>query len=302
MTAHTAALVSRAESGLTRYLREIRRFPMLEPEQEYQLAKRWRENGDHDAARALVTSHLRLVAKIAMSYRGYRVPISEMISEGHVGLMRALKRFEPERGFRLSTYAIWWIKAAIQEYILRSWSLVKMGTTANQKKLFFNLGKAKSNISAVEEGSLRRDQVELIAEHLGVPEKDVVEMHGRLGADISLNAPTGDEGSSGEWQDRLADESASQESRVVEREEADNRRQALREALAVLSDRERRILEGRRLADDRIRLEALAQEFGISRERVRQIEARAFDKVRKSVRSRLSMMMHVPALDLGQLS
>jgi len=277
-----------AENGLSRYLEEIRRFPMLEPQEEYMLAKSWREHGDREAAHKLVTSHLRLVAKIAMGYRGYGLPISEVISEGNVGLMQAVKRFEPDKGFRLATYAMWWIKASIQEYILRSWSLVKMGTTANQKKLFFNLRKAKSKISALEEGDLRPDQVKTIAKRLGVTEQDVVEMNRRLGGDVSLNAPIRDEGDSGEWQDWLVDESASQESRLVEQEEFGNRRKALGQALNVLNDRERRIFEARRLADDPITLEDLASEFGVSRERVRQIEVRAFEKVQKAVRNRLA--------------
>ena len=250
--ARAAALpILTAESGLTRYLEEIRRFPMLEPQDEYMLAKRWREHGDRDAAHKLVTSHLRLVAKIAMGYRGYGLPISEVISEGNVGLMQAVKRFEPEKGFRLATYAMWWIKAAIQEYILRSWSLVKMGTTANQKKLFFNLRKAKSKISALEEGDLRPDQVKLIAKRLGVTEQDVVDMNRRLGGDVSLNAPIREDGDSGEWQDWLVDDvSTDQETRLAESEESDNRRKALGEALSVLNERERRIFEARRLADD----------------------------------------------------
>ena len=263
---------------------------MLEPQEEYMLAKRWREHGDRDAAHKLVTSHLRLVAKIAMGYRGYGLPISEVISEGNVGLMQAVKRFEPEKGFRLATYAMWWIKAAIQEYILRSWSLVKMGTTANQKKLFFNLRKAKSKISALEEGDLRPDQVKLIAKRLGVTEQDVVDMNRRLGGDVSLNAPIREEGDTGEWQDWLVDDSVSQESRMVANEEADNRRKALGEALSVLNDRERRIFEARRLADDPITLEDLAEEFGVSRERVRQIEVRAFEKVQKAVKNRVAAM------------
>jgi len=289
--AHAATLpLITAEGGLSRYLEEIRRFPMLEPQEEYMLAKSWREHGDRDAAHRLVTSHLRLVAKIAMGYRGYGLPISEVISEGNVGLMQAVKRFEPEKGFRLATYAMWWIKAAIQEYILRSWSLVKMGTTANQKKLFFNLRKAKSKISALEEGDLRPDQVKIIAKRLGVTEQDVVEMNRRLGGDVSLNAPIRDDGDSGEWQDWLVDESSSQESRLVESEEADNRRKALGEALSVLNERERRIFEARRLAEEPITLEELADEFGVSRERVRQIEVRAFEKVQKAVRSRVAAM------------
>src|SRR5690349_16947604 len=279
-----------AESGLTRYLEEIRRFPMLEPQDEFMLAKRWREHGDRDAAHKLVTSHLRLVAKIAMGYRGYGLPISEVISEGNVGLMQAVKRFEPEKGFRLATYAMWWIKAAIQEYILRSWSLVKMGTTANQKKLFFNLRKAKSKISALEEGDLRPDQVKLIAKRLGVTEQDVVDMNRRLGGDVSLNAPIREDGDSGEWQDWLVDDVSSQETRLVEDEESDNRRKALGEALSVLNERERRIFEARRLADDPVTLEDLAAEFGVSRERVRQIEVRAFEKVQRAVKNRVAAM------------
>jgi RNA polymerase sigma-32 factor len=289
--AQTAALpILSGETGLTRYLEEIRRFPMLEPQEEYMLAKRWREHGDRDAAHRLVTSHLRLVAKIAMGYRGYGLPISEVISEGNVGLMQAVKRFEPEKGFRLATYAMWWIKAAIQEYILRSWSLVKMGTTANQKKLFFNLRKAKSKISALEEGDLRPDQVKLIAKRLGVTEQDVVDMNRRLGGDVSLNAPIREDGDSGEWQDWLVDDASDQESRLAESEEADNRRQALGEALSVLNERERRIFEARRLADDPITLEDLAAEFGVSRERVRQIEVRAFEKVQRAVKNRVAAM------------
>jgi RNA polymerase sigma-32 factor len=282
--ARTAALpLLTAESGLTHYLEEIRRFPMLEPQDEFMLAKRWREHGDRDAAHKLVTSHLRLVAKIAMGYRGYGLPISEVISEGNVGLMQAVKRFEPDKGFRLATYAMWWIKAAIQEYILRSWSLVKMGTTANQKKLFFNLRKAKSKISALEEGDLRPDQVKLIAKRLGVTEQDVVDMNRRLGGDVSLNAPIRDDGDSGEWQDWLVDETSDQESRLAESEQLENRKKALGEALSVLGQRERRIFEARQLADDPMTLEDLAVEFGISRERVRQIEVRAFQKVQRTV-------------------
>jgi RNA polymerase sigma-32 factor len=263
---------------------------MLEPQEEYMLAKSWREHGDRTAAHRLVTSHLRLVAKIAMGYRGYGLPISEVISEGNVGLMQAVKRFEPEKGFRLATYAMWWIKAAIQEYILRSWSLVKMGTTANQKKLFFNLRKAKSKISALEEGDLRPDQVQIIAKRLGVTEQDVIEMNRRLGGDVSLNAPIRDDGDSGEWQDWLVDESSSQEARLVASEESDNRRKALGEALDVLNERERRIFEARRLVDEPITLEELADEFGVSRERVRQIEVRAFEKVQKAVKTRVAAM------------
>jgi RNA polymerase sigma-32 factor len=295
MARTTALPILTAESGLTRYLEEIRRFPMLEPQDEFMLAKRWREHGDRDAAHKLVTSHLRLVAKIAMGYRGYGLPISEVISEGNVGLMQAVKRFEPDKGFRLATYAMWWIKAAIQEYILRSWSLVKMGTTANQKKLFFNLRKAKSKISALEEGDLRPDQVALIAKRLGVTEQDVVDMNRRLGGDVSLNAPIREDGDSGEWQDWLVDDISDQETRLAESEEADNRKQALGEALSVLNDRERRIFEARRLADDPITLEDLAAEFGVSRERVRQIEVRAFEKVQRAVKNKVAAMETRPA-------
>jgi RNA polymerase sigma-32 factor len=277
-----------AESGLASYLKRIRQFPILEPQEEYMLAKSWREHGDLGAAHRLVTSHLRLVAKLAAGYRGYGLPTSEVISEGNVGLMQAVKRFEPDKGFRLATYAMWWIKASIQEYILRSWSLVKMGTTANQKKLFFNLRKAKSRISALEEGDLRPDQVRVLATRLGVPEQDVVDMNRRLGGDVSLNSPIREEGDSGEWQDWLVDESASQETRLAESEESDNRRKALGEALTVLNERERRIFEARRLADEPATLEELADEFGVSRERVRQIEVRAFEKVRKGARQRVS--------------
>src|ERR1700746_757855 len=287
--ARTAALpIITAESGLTRYLEEIRRFPMLEPQEEYMLAKRWREHGDREAAHRLGTSHLRLVAKIAMGYRGYGLPIAEVISEGNVGLMQAVKRFEPEKGFRLATYAMGWIKASIQEYILRSWSLVRMGTTANQKKLFFNLRKAKSKISALEEGDMRPDQVKLIAQRLGVPEQDVIDMNRRLGGDASLNAPIRDDGDSGEWQDWLVDEAPSAERVMMENQELETRRKALGEALTVLNDRERRIFEARRLAEDPITLEELADEFGVSRERVRQIEVRAFEKVQKAVMSHVA--------------
>jgi RNA polymerase sigma-32 factor len=277
------------EGGLSRYLDEIRKFPMLEPSEEFMLAKRWREHGDRDAAHKLVTSHLRLVAKIAMGYRGYGLPISEVVSEGNVGLMQAVKRFEPDKGFRLATYAMWWIKAAIQEYILRSWSLVKMGTTANQKKLFFNLRKAKGRISALDEGDLRPDQVKQIATKLGVTEQDVVDMNRRLGGDASLNAPLREEGE-GEWQDWLVDDSASQESVLAAEEEGQNRLTALRSALSVLNPRERRIFEARRLADDPMTLEDLSSEFGVSRERVRQIEVRAFEKVQEAVKKNLAQI------------
>ena len=258
---------------------------MLAPDEEYMLAKAYKEHGDRDAAQKLVTSHLRLVAKIAMGYRGYGLPIGEVISEGNVGLMQAVKRFEPEKGFRLATYAMWWIKASIQEYILRSWSLVKMGTTANQKRLFFNLRKVKGQISALEEGDLRPEQVAEIAQKLGVPEEDVISMNRRLGGDSSLNSPLkADAEGGGQWQDWLVDDSPDQEERMAENQEADNRRQLLRNAMDVLNERERRIFEARRLADDPITLEELSAEFGVSRERVRQIEVRAFEKVQKAVR------------------
>ena len=278
-----------AEGGLSRYLDEIRRFPMLQPQEEYMLARRWREHGDREAAHKLVTSHLRLVAKIAMGYRGYGLPLGEVVSEGNIGLMQAVKRFEPEKGFRLATYAMWWIRASIQEYILRSWSLVKLGTTANQKKLFFNLRKAKSRISALDEGDLHPDQVQSIAKSLGVQEREVVEMNRRLGGDSSLNAPIREEGE-GEWQDWLVDETSNQETVLVESEERDNRHQALQTALAVLNDRERRIFQARRLAEEPLTLEALSDEFGVSRERVRQIEVRAFEKVQAAVRSGVSQL------------
>ncbi|MEZ0172044.1 RNA polymerase sigma factor RpoH [Microvirga sp. TS319] len=286
------------EGGLSRYLDEIRRFPMLEPHEEYMLAKSWREYGDREAAHKLVTSHLRLVAKIAMGYRGYGLPISEVVSEGNVGLMQAVKRFEPDKGFRLATYAMWWIKAAIQEYILRSWSLVKMGTTANQKKLFFNLRKAKGRISALDEGDLRPDQVKQIATQLGVTEQDVVDMNRRLGGDASLNAPLRDEGEGGgEWQDWLVDQSESQEQVLVEEEEGQNRLTALRNALTVLNPRERRIFEARRLSDDPITLEELSTEFGVSRERVRQIEVRAFEKIQEAVKKNLTQIESTPSAE-----
>ncbi len=287
--ARTATLpILNGESGLSRYLGEIRKFPMLEPQQEYMLAKRWREHDDRDAAHQLVTSHLRLVAKIAMGYRGYGLPISEVVSEGNVGLMQAVKRFEPEKGFRLATYAMWWIKASIQEYILRSWSLVKMGTTANQKKLFFNLRKAKSKINALDEGDLRPDQVKIIAKRLGVTDQDVVDMNRRLGGDASLNAPIRDDGEAGEWQDWLVDNSPNAEVLMAESEEFDHRRQALTGAIGVLNPRERRIFEARRLADEPMTLEDLAAEFGVSRERVRQIEVRAFEKVQSAVKGTIA--------------
>ena len=276
--------ISAGENGLNRYLAEIRKFPMLEPQEEYMLAKRFLEHEDTKAAHKLVTSHLRLVAKIAMGYRGYGLPIGEVISEGNVGLMQAVKKFDPERGLRLATYAMWWIKASIQEYILRSWSLVKMGTTANQKRLFFNLRKVKSRIQAVDDGDLRPDQVAEIATKLNVSEEEVISMNRRLAGDASLNAPIkAGEGESGQWQDWLVDDSDSQEDMLVEQDELETRRSMLQGALNVLNERERRIFEARRLREDPITLEDLSSEFDISRERVRQIEVRAFEKVQDAV-------------------
>jgi RNA polymerase sigma-32 factor len=284
-----------AQGGLTRYLEEIRRFPMLEPQQEYMLAKSWREHGDRDAAHQLVTSHLRLVARIAMGYRGYGLPIGEVISEGNVGLMQAVKRFDPDKGFRLATYAMWWIRAAIQEYILRSWSLVKMGTTAAQKKLFFNLRKIKGQLKALDEGDLRPDQVKRIANQLGVTEEDVVSMNRRLAGDSSLNAPVRNDAESGEWQDWLVDETMDQETALAESEERDHRRDMLNEALEGLNARERRVFEARRLAEEPLTLEELSAEFGVSRERIRQIEVRAFEKVQKAVQKAASAQAREPA-------
>jgi len=273
------------EGNLQRYLQQIRQFPMLEKQEEYMLAKRWREHEDTEAAHKLVTSHLRLVAKIAMGYRGSGLPVSDLISEGNVGLMQAVKRFEPDRGFRLATYAMWWIKASIQEYVLHSWSLVKMGTTAAQKKLFFNLRKMKSKLEAFEEGDLSPEHVEHISTELNVPEHDVVSMNRRLAAqDHSLNAPLKASGD-GEWQDWLEDETESQEIRVAEAQELQKRREMLSNAMAILNEREKRIIQMRRLEDDSMTLEELSHEFGISRERVRQIEVRAFEKLQKSIQS-----------------
>jgi RNA polymerase sigma-32 factor len=272
------------EGGLHRYLSEIRNFPMLEQGEEYMLAKRWREHEDSGAAHKLVTSHLRLVAKIAMGYRGYGLPLAEIVSEGNVGLMQAVKRFEPDKGFRLATYAMWWIRASIQEYILRSWSLVKIGTTAAQKKLFFNLRKAKGQIKAIEEGDLRPENVKQIATKLGVTEDEVISMNRRLAApDHSLNAPLRAD-SEGEWQDWLVDESPNQETMLAEREEKGDRSDLLAEGLKALNDRERRILSARRLQEEPATLEDLSKEYDISRERVRQIEVRAFEKLQRAIR------------------
>ena len=272
-------------SSLSRYLEEIRRFPMLEPEEEFMLAKRWQEQGDTEAAHRLVTSHLRLVAKIAMGYRGYGLPLNEIISEGNVGLMQAVKRFDPDRGFRLATYAMWWIRAAIQEYILHSWSLVKMGTTAAQKKLFFNLRKLKGQMQAIDEGDLAPETVKAIAERLDVTENEVVEMNRRLeGGDRSLNVPLRVD-SETDWQDWLVDEAASQESNLAEADEFDHRMSLLHRAMSVLNERERHILTERRLKDEPTTLEELSGEYGISRERVRQIEVRAFEKLQRAIKS-----------------
>ena len=273
------------QSNLSRYLRDIRKFPLLADDEEFMLAKRWREHGDADAAHRLVTSHLRLVAKIASGYRGYGLPLGELVSEGNVGMMQAVKRFDPDRGFRLATYAMWWIRAAIQEYILHSWSLVKIGTTAAQKKLFFNLRRIKGEIRAIEDGDLDPSNVAEIARRLGVPEDEVVRMNRRMAApDNSLNAPLRADGD-GEWMDWLVDESDSQETRLAEAEEFSRRRELLGEALRSLNDRERRILTRRRLSEEPATLEDLSVEFGVSRERIRQIEMRAFEKIRKAVRA-----------------
>jgi RNA polymerase sigma-32 factor len=281
------------------YLSDIGRFPMLEREQEYQLAKRWREQGDRNAADQLVASHLRLAVKLAMGYRGYGLPVSDMISEGNVGLMQALNRFEPEKGFRFATYAMWWIRACIQDYILRSWSLVRIGTTTNQKKLFFKLRSAKNKIAALESGDLHPDQVALIAKNLDVSDQDVVDMNRRLSGDKSINAPIRDDGEAGEWQDHLVDQSPSPEAIVVEQDETDRHRKALIAAIDVLDGRERNIFEARLLADEPQTLDELAATYKVSRERIRQIEARAFEKVRKAARARATQapaaMLAAPA-------
>ena len=287
-----------SEGGLTRYLVEIRRFPMLSHEEEYMLARRWHEHDDIDAAHTLVTSHLRLVAKIAMGYRGYGLPVSELISEGNVGMMQAVKRFDPDRGFRLATYAMWWIRAAIQEYILHSWSLVKMGTTAAQKKLFFNLRKLKGQLQAIDDGDLPDETVSEIARRLSVPEAEVISMNRRMAsADHSLNAPLKVDGN-GEWIDWLVDNEDDQETRYAEEEELAQRREMLAEAMGVLNDRERHIFSARRLSEDPQTLEELSQVYGVSRERVRQIEVRAFEKVQKAIRDSLAEQAAVRATTL----
>lgn len=286
------------EQGMNRYLTEIRKFPMLEPEEEFMLAKAWVDHGDREAAHRLVTSHLRLAAKIAMGYRGYGLPTAEVISEANVGLMQAVKRFDPDRGFRLATYAMWWIRASIQEYILRSWSLVKLGTTAAQKKLFFNLRKAKSKIGALEDGDMRPEQVERIATDLGVTEVEVISMNRRLsgGGDSSLNAPLkGDGEGISEWQDWLADDDADQATAYAEEQEMDVRRELLEEALETLNERERHIITDRRLRDDPVTLEDLSKVYSVSRERIRQIEVRAFEKLQRKMRDLASEKGMIPA-------
>ncbi|MCX7933521.1 MAG: RNA polymerase sigma factor RpoH [Rhodovarius sp.] len=283
------------EGNLSRYLQEIRKFPMLQPEEEYELAKRWRDHGDEQAAHRLVTSHLRLVAKIAMGYRGYGLPLGELISEGNVGMMQAVKRFDPDRGFRLATYAMWWIRAAIQEYILHSWSLVKMGTTASQKKLFFNLRRLKGQMAALEDGDLAPEVVAKIAHSLQVPEADVVSMNRRLSApDNSLNAPLRTD-SDGEWQDWLVDESENQEEALAEQEDMSNRKALLANALKTLNERERHILIERRLKDEPTTLEELSKQYNISRERVRQIEVRAFEKLQKAMKEQVAAQQKAAA-------
>ncbi|QDL93061.1 RNA polymerase sigma factor RpoH [Paroceanicella profunda] len=286
MSTYTSLPAPSPEQGLSRYLSEIRKFPMLEPDQEYMLAKAWVDHEDKESAHKLVTSHLRLAAKIAMGYRGYGLPTAEVVSEANVGLMQAVKRFDPEKGFRLATYAMWWIRASIQEYILRSWSLVKMGTTASQKKLFFNLRKAKNRIGALEEGDLRPEHVEKIAHDLGVTENDVVSMNRRLsGGDASLNAPLKTDGEgSAEWQDWLADDDADQATAYAEQDELDSRRSLLMDAMQALNERERHILTERKLRDEPVTLEELSGVYNVSRERIRQIEVRAFEKLQKKMR------------------
>lgn len=275
--------VTSGQGGLQRYLSEVRKFPMLEPQEEYMLAKCWREHNDRNAAQKLVTSHLRLVAKIAMGYRGYGLPIGEVVSEGNVGLMQAVKKFDPEKGFRLATYAMWWIRASIQEYVLRSWSLVKLGTTSSQKKLFFNLRKVKSQLNAYEDGDLKPEQVKEIATRLGVPEVDVVSMNQRMQGDASLNAPLSKESESGEWQDWLVDDEIDQETALGDSQELDHRLDLLKTAMGVLNEREVKIFEARRLSEKPQTLEELSQVHGVSRERIRQIEVRAFEKVQEAV-------------------
>ncbi len=279
-------MIASGEGSLNRYLQDIRKFPMLAPEEEYMLGKRWKEHQDPKAAERMITSHLRLVAKIAMGYRGYGLPVGDVISEGNIGLMHAVKRFDPDRGFKLATYAMWWIKAQIQEYVLRSWSLVKIGTTSGQKKLFFNLRKMKGRIQAVEEGDLKPEQVKYIAKNLGVQEEEVVSMNRRMMGDASLNAPLrSDAEGDGEWQDWLVDDHDSPEAVVADNQEADQRNAMLSVALSSLTDREREVIEARKLRDEPATLEDLSQKFGVSRERIRQIEVRAFEKLQKAVKT-----------------
>jgi RNA polymerase sigma-32 factor len=286
LIARTQRELAVASNGRAKgYFSNIRRFPMLEKDQEYRLAKRWRDQGDRDAGNQIVTSHLRLAVKVAMGYRGYGLPIAEIISEANVGLLLALNRFEPEMGFRFATYAIWWVRASIQDYILRSWSLVKIGTTSSQKKLFFRLRSAKSKIAAFDNGDLQPDQVALIAKTLNVADQDVVDMNRRLRGDKSINAPLSKDGEIGEWQDYLVDQSPSPEAIVVEQDEKDHQKNALIAAIDVLNDRERRIFEARHLTDEPPTLEDLAVKFNVSRERIRQIEVHAFEKVRKAARN-----------------
>ncbi len=276
-----------SNSGLDRYLQEIRKYPMLQPDEEFMLAKRYREHQDPEAAQKLITSHLRLVAKIAMGYRGYGLPISEVISEGNVGLMHAVKRFEPDKGFRLATYAMWWIKASIQEYVLRSWSLVKIGTTAAQKRLFFNLRKIKSQIAALDDGAIHPEQIKQIANQLNVSEDEVISMNARLSGDASLNAPMKNDEESSEWQDWLIDETPDQETALGDSEEYEQRMQMVEDAMKVLNERERKIFAARRLRDKPLTLDQLAKEFNVSRERIRQIEVRAFEKVQDEVKANM---------------
>ena len=283
--AQTLPTVTDGQGGLSRYMQEIKQFPMLKPDEEYMLAKRYADYQDREAAHKLVTSHLRLVAKIAMGYRGYGLPVSEIISEGNIGLMQAVKKFEPEKGFRLATYAMWWIRASIQEYILRSWSLVKIGTTAAQKKLFFNLRKIKGQIAAVDEGDMNPDQVNEIATRLDVSEEDVISMNRRMSGDQSLNTPLSSEGGASEWQDWLVDESESQEVQLIAQQEKDNRSARLATAMETLNEREKEIFTRRRLTEDPETLEALSEDYGVSRERIRQIEVRAFEKVQEALTS-----------------
>jgi len=285
MAKSSISAIAANDGCLSKYLEDIKHHPMLQPQREFMLATRWREHGDREAAHELVVSHLRLVVKIAMGYRGYGLPVSEIISEGNIGLMQAVKRFDPDKGFRLTTYAIWWIKATIQEYILRSWSLVKMGTTVGQRRLFFNLRKVKSRISALDEGDLRPDQVAMIANRLSVDEQDVIDMNRRLNGDVSLNVPVRDDGGADEWVDWLVDESASQESQLAESQESENRHKILSQALGVLKDRERWVFTKRRLAEKPATLAEVADVLGVTRERVRQIEARAFEKVKQAVQA-----------------